>query len=68
MVGVTLNKNRRVTGSRAHLIQGTRESISEKDSGLASLHVCAGTFELPHDKTNKIACVPSEDSDQPGHP
>ena len=20
-----------------------------------------------HDKTNKMACVPSEDSDQPGH-
>ena len=26
------------------------------------------TFEPPHDKTNKMACVPSEDSDQPGHP
>ena len=25
-------------------------------------------IELPHDKTSKIACVPSEDSDQPGHP
>ena len=24
--------------------------------------------ELPHDKTNKITCVPSEDSDQPEHP
>ena len=24
--------------------------------------------EPPHDKTNKIACGPSEDSDQPGHP
>ena len=23
--------------------------------------------ELPHDKTNKMACAPSEDSDQPGH-
>ena len=22
--------------------------------------------ELPHDKINKMACVPSEDSDQPG--
>ena len=21
-----------------------------------------------HDKTNKVACAPSEDSDQPGHP
>ena len=27
-----------------------------------------GTREPPHDKTNKMACAPSEDSDQPGHP
>ena len=26
------------------------------------------TFEQAHDKTNKMACAPSEDSDQPGHP
>ena len=25
-------------------------------------------YEPPHDKINKMACVPSEDSDQPGHP
>ena len=25
------------------------------------------TFQ-PHDKTNKVVCAPSEDSDQPGHP
>ena len=25
-------------------------------------------FEPPHDKTNKTTFVPSEDSDQPGHP
>ena len=24
--------------------------------------------EPPHDKTNKMACAPREDSDQPGHP
>ena len=23
--------------------------------------------ESPHDKTNKVTCAPSEDSDQPGH-
>ena len=23
--------------------------------------------EPPHDKTNKVVCAPSEDSDQPGH-
>ena len=26
------------------------------------------SFEPPHDKTNKMICAPSEDSDQPGHP
>ena len=26
------------------------------------------TFELTHDKTNKLTCAPSEDSNQPGHP
>ena len=25
-------------------------------------------YEPRHDKTNKVACAPSEDSDQPGHP
>ena len=25
------------------------------------------TFEPPHDKTNKMICAPSKDSDQPGH-
>ena len=27
-----------------------------------------GLNEAPHDKTNKMACAPIEDSDQPGHP
>ena len=27
-----------------------------------------GIFEPSHDKTNKMTCAPSEDSDQPGHP
>ena len=26
------------------------------------------SYEPPHDKTNKVACAPSEYSDQPGHP
>ena len=25
-------------------------------------------YEPPHDKTNKMICAPSEDSDQSGHP
>ena len=35
------------------------------------LSICFRVFELfepPHDKTNKLACAPSEDSVQPGHP
>ena len=30
--------------------------------------VWAKLFELPHDKTNKMACALSQDSDQPWHP
>ena len=26
------------------------------------------SYELPRGKTNKVACAPSKDSDQPGHP
>ena len=26
------------------------------------------SYEPPHDKTNKMTCAPSEDSDKPGHP
>ena len=29
---------------------------------------CKSIIEPPHDKTNEVACAPSEDSDQPGHP
>ena len=39
------------------------------------LYVCGncymahiGIYEPPHDKTNKMACAPSDDSDQPEHP
>ena len=29
---------------------------------------CILRIELPHYKTNKMTCVPSKDTDQPGHP
>ena len=32
------------------------------------VHLGFSLYELPRDKTNKVACAPSEDSDQPGHP
>ena len=31
-------------------------------------HQTFKTYELPHDKTNKLACTPRKDSDQPGCP
>ena len=34
---------------------------------LKTLHA-TDTIEPPYDKTNKLPCAPSEDSDQPGHP
>ena len=39
-----------------------------KDHSSIKRGLMATLFELPHDKTNKMACAPSEDSDQPGHP
>ena len=30
-------------------------------------HLQYFVYEPPHDKTNKMACAPSEDPDQPGH-
>ena len=33
-----------------------------------TLSLITKLYEPPHDKTNKMACAPTEDSDQPGHP
>ena len=35
---------------------------------IPTLATCEKALEPPLDKTNKMACAPSEDSDQPGHP
>ena len=40
---------------------------SGKEVFLHTVSVIQNTFEPPHDKTNKMASVPSEGSDQPGH-
>ena len=42
-----------------------QDMINEVDAD-GELHVT--TFEPQHDKTNKLTCVPSEDSNHPGHP
>ena len=41
---------------------------NELSSLVGSLCICVRLNELHHDKTNKAACAPSQDSDQPGHP
>ena len=42
--------------------------IKSKKISFATPQPLYNTFELPHDKTNKMICAPSENSDQPGHP
>ena len=44
-------------------------SCSSCLNGLKPLHLCIllKSSEPSHDKTNKMACAPSEDSDQPGN-
>ena len=46
--------------------ESSRSSVRSIYQGPNVLH--KNTFETPRDKTNKMACAPSEDSDQPGHP
>ena len=42
-------------------------SKREHNENLAASHCGWSTFEPPHDKTNKMTCAPSKDSDQPWH-
>ena len=49
------------------LINKPLQVISNK-SALHLSVISGNPEEPPHDKTNNIACAPSEDSDQPGHP
>ena len=47
--------------------RATSSSISFSSSSFCFLGNYKHTNEPPHDKTNKVACAPSKDSDQPGH-
>ena len=40
----------------------------EKIKSKGMFYFRSSVYEPPHDKTNKMACAPSEESDQPGHP
>ena len=46
-----------------HYIQ---PAVKSNNSGNVILNLTKN--EPPHNKTNEVACAPSEDSDQPGHP
>ena len=60
-------------GRALKLMMKQQEEKCTKDEATKMIEVGIGDsstakIEPPHDKTNKMACVPSEDSDQPGHP
>ena len=50
----------------------TAKVTSQKETPITATFLSSQSavylYEPAHDKTNKIACAPSEDSDQPGHP
>ena len=54
-------------GKDEAVCKATTMVLFEEYSDIYS-YVDPDTFEPPHDKTNKLACAPNEDSDQPGHP
>ena len=53
----------------AVLMEEKGKNMKEKELVriIISLIFCDIKIGLPHDKTNKMACAPSEDSDQPRH-
>ena len=65
-------------GDKPYLASGLREKFSRGQGSLVVQYRSAESevklkspnkvTEPGHDKTNKMACAPSEDSDQPGHP
>ena len=44
------------------------EDLNVAGGQISMLLVGYVTNDPSHDKTNKMTCAPSEDSDQPGHP
>ena len=58
-----------VQNCHQHEYSQTRLSVPPPNLDCMSQEVSTKVvFEPPHDKTNKLTCAPSEDSDQPGHP
>ena len=63
----------------SYLVENPEDRFSRDEARIIVCEVCwdvlgvtdpyaSHIFEPPHDKTSKMACAPSEDSDRPGHP
>ena len=52
------------------LLSKVQNKVNEKktSNGKGTQTPRMASNERPHDKTNKMTCAPSKDSDQPGHP
>ena len=59
--------NARLKDRKPHLLFLTWDCKWEETMA-STLPYLLKLIEPPRDKTNKMACAPSEDSDQPGHP
>ena len=55
-------------GNLALVLSGTFMKIRHAHVHMIVVVNIRGLFEPPCDKTNKMACAPSEHSDHPGHP
>ena len=61
----------RFSCNKAQMKSKSGNSSKHKACGEQGQQLCprkVATFERLHDKTNKMTCAPSEDSDPPGHP
>ena len=60
-------QRRRSDCASAKSDQHLEDRFSRAETHFIIIIIIMLLFEPPHDKTNKVACAPSEDSDQPGH-
>ena len=64
-LGTNVDVNRKPL-SFCPFVAGLKKNALKSDFYIHFFHV--SPYEPPHDKTNKMACAPREDSDRPGHP
>ena len=64
-VGVKADKNSLPPDQLSHHAVGVK---ADKKNNVLNVLLIKIQTEPPHDKTNKMTCAPSKDSDRPGHP